>query len=147
MKRLLSILCLAILTVTMFHMSPAGAATEAGKNFAAVANREVGKKGSAYNFADDEWCGRFVKYSADEAGIAGSLPSDKGTYSTAPLMARWFWINGSRFALTRRNSSGVIECWASTSCMWNSNKPTPNYEFTPDIGDIAFVETNDSAYD
>ena len=147
MKRLLSILCLAIFSVTMFHISPAEAATEAGRNFAAVANREVGKKGSSYTFADDEWCGRFVKYCADEAGIAGSLPSDKGTYSTAPLMARWFWVNGSRFALTRRNSSGVIECWASTSCTWKSNKPTPNYEFTPDIGDIAFVETNKNPYD
>lgn len=137
MKRTLSVICLVTLLLTMFIVPQAEAATEAGKKFAKVAEAEIGRKGSYYGYTK-EWCAMFVKRCADQAGIGSSVPAQ---YNTA-AMARWFYQNGQRFALTRRNSSGTIECWTSTSCTWSSSKPTPNYDFTPDVGDIAFFETD-----
>lgn len=133
MKRLLSVACLVALLFTMFVIPQASAASSA-QTFANKATAEIGRNGKYYGYTD-EWCARFVKRCADQAGIGSSVPAQ---YNTA-AMARWFYQNGKRFALTRRNSSGTIECW--TRGTWSSNLPAANYNFTPAVGDIAFFES------
>lgn len=133
MKRLLSVTCLIVFLLSMFIIPQASAASSA-ETFAQTAVNEIGRNGRYYGYTDN-WCARFVIDCAKKANISSSIPNQPN----APLMASWFNNNG-RFALTRRNSSGVIECWSRGT--WISNLPEANYNFTPEKGDIAFIETN-----
>ena len=139
MKRLISVFAIVALIFSMTIVPHAFAASTA-QTFANKASAEVGKTGAYYGYTD-EWCARAVKRWADQAGLGSNVPAQ---YNTA-AMARWFSQNGSRFALTRRNSSGSIECW--TKGTWSSNRPSANYNFTPAVGDIVFFETNGSPAD
>lgn len=133
-KRLLAVLLVMVTMLTC--VTGAEATTSKAQAFVkAVEAEKIGKTGADYGFTD-QWCGRFVKYCADKAGIK----IETKEYALVPLMAKWFSENG-RFALTRRNASGEIKCWESKSCMWSDNKPAANYRFAPAPGDIAFFET------
>lgn len=139
MKRFVSFVSIIVLLFTMTIVPSAFAASSA-QTFANKASAEIGKTGSYYGYTD-EWCARAVKRWADQAGLGSNVPAQ---YNTA-AMARWFHQNGNRFALTRRNSSGTIECW--TRGTWSSSRPSGNYNFTPAVGDIVFFETNGSPAD
>ncbi len=140
MKRILSIACLVAVLFTMVTIPQASAASNAAQTFANKALAEIGKTGRDYGYTD-EWCARFVKKCADQAGIGSSVPAQ---YNTA-AMARWFHQNGQRYALTRRNASGTIECWTCGS--WSSNLPAANYNFVPAVGDVVFFESNNVVAD
>lgn len=134
-KRLLAVLLVMVTMLTC--VTGAEASVSKAQTFVnlAIAEAKAGHTGAYYKFTD-EWCGRFVHYCAKKAGI--TLPS---CYASAPDLAKWFSQQG-RFALTRRNASGKITCWESTTCRWSSNKPSANASFVPAPGDIAFFETD-----
>lgn len=134
MKRMFSIFCCLVTMLTTILFIPQASAASNAQTFANTALAEVGKTGRDLGYTD-EWCAMFVKRCADRAGIGSSVPAQDNTAA----MALWFHQN-QRFALTRRNSSGVIECW--TRGTWSSNLPVANYNFSPTVGDIAFFETN-----
>ncbi len=139
MKRALSLFFALVLLLPMMVIPQAEAASTA-QALANAAKAEIGRTGAYYGFTD-EWCARFVDYCASKAGCGASVPAQ---YNTA-AMARWYHQNGGRFALTRRDSSGNISCW--TRGTWSSGRPSPNYSYTPAVGDIVFFEANNNTAD